>query len=87
MNYLSELTTTLQTESRWPCAAVNVKHLVVKVTHSVPGRFNEIIICIIFISVNAIQNFLPHELILVIHGYNHCISKVDLHLDSFPFWC
>ena len=30
-------------------------------------------------SVNAIQKFLSHELILVIHGYDQCMSKVNLH--------
>ena len=33
-----------------------------------------------FISVNAFKNFLLGELILVIHGYDQHISKVDLHL-------
>ena len=37
--------------------------------------FNEIIICGIFIFVNAIQKFLSHELILVIHGYYQRMSK------------
>ena len=40
------------------------------------------IICAIFISVNAIQKFLSHEIILVIHGYDQCMSKVDLHLPG-----
>ena len=43
--------------------------------------FNEII-CSIFISVNAIKKFLSHELILVIHGCDQHISKVDLHLPG-----
>ena len=41
--------------------------------------FNEIIICVIFVSVNAFKKFLSHELILVIHGYDQRMSKVDLH--------
>ena len=41
--------------------------------------FNEIIICAIFISVNAFLKFLSRELILVIHGYDQRMSKVDLH--------
>ena len=28
---------------------------------------------------NAFQKFLSHELILVIHGYDQDMSKVDLH--------
>ena len=64
------------------CTTADAKHLVVKVTHSVSGPFNEIIICAIFISVNAIQKFLWQELILVIHGYDQRMSKVDLHLPG-----
>ena len=75
INYSSESTETLQTESRWSCATADAKTLVVKVTHSVPGHFNEIIICTIFISVNAIQFFFLHELILVIHGYDERTVK------------
>ena len=30
-------------------------------------------------SMNAFQNFLSRELILVIHGYDQRMSKVDLH--------
>ena len=82
INYLSESTKPLQTESTWSCAAADAKNLVVKVTHLVPGPFNEIIKCGIFISVNAIQKFLLHELILVIHGYDQRMSKVDLHLSG-----
>ena len=37
--------------------------------------FNEIIICAIFIFVNAIQKFLSHELTLVIHSYCQHMSK------------
>ena len=36
----------------WSCATADIKHLVVKVTHSVPGSFS-FIICAILISVNA----------------------------------
>ena len=39
INYLSESTKTLQTESTWFCATADAKHLVVKVTDSVPGPF------------------------------------------------
>ena len=53
-----------------------------KVTHSDPGPFNEIIICAIFISVNAFQEILSRELILVIHGYDQHMSKVDLRLSG-----
>ena len=31
---------------------------------------------------NTIQNFLSHELILVIHGYDQHMSKVDFHLPG-----
>ena len=73
------ITKTLHTESTWNCATADAKHLVVKVTHTVPDSFNEIIICAIFISVNAFLKFLLRELIQVIHGYDQCMSKVDLH--------
>ena len=33
----------------------------------------------IFTSVNAIQEFLLHELILVIHSYDQHMSKADLY--------
>ena len=69
-------------ESTWSCATADAKHLVVKVTHLVPGPFNDIIICTIFNFVNAPQNFLSHELILDTHGYEQCMSKVDLHLSG-----
>ena len=39
INYSLESTKTLQTESTWSCATADTKHLVVKVTHSVPGPF------------------------------------------------
>ena len=42
--------------------------------------FNDIIIWSIFFSVNAIQKFLSHELIPVIHGYDQCMSK-DIYQD------
>ena len=80
--YSSGLTKTLQTESKLSCATAEAKHSVVKVTHSVPSPFNEIMICALFISVNAIQNFLLYELIPVIHGYDQHMSKVDLHLPG-----
>ena len=38
-NFSLESTKTLQTESTWNCATANAKHLVVKVTHLVPGPF------------------------------------------------
>ena len=82
ISYSSESTKTLQTVSTWFCATADAKHLVVKVTHSVPGPFNEIILCVIFISVNAIQTILWQELTLVIHGYDQRMSKVDLHLPG-----
>ena len=44
--------------------------------------FNKLIISVIFVSVNAIQKFLSHELVLVIHGYDQRMSKVDLHLPG-----
>ena len=44
--------------------------------------FNQIIICAIFISVNAIQKLLLHELILIIHGYDQRVSKMDLRLPG-----
>ena len=53
ISYSLESTKTLQTESTWNCAIADAKNLVVKVTHSVPGFFNEIVISAIFISVNA----------------------------------
>ena len=43
--------------------------------------FNEIIICVIFISVNAFQKFLSHDLILVIHGYDQRLSKVEKSVE------
>ena len=43
---------------------------------------NEIIICAIFISTNAIQKFLLHELILLIHGYDQRMSKLELRLPG-----
>ena len=82
INYLSESTKTFQTESTWSCVSADAKHLVVKVTHSIPGSFCEIITCGMFISVNAIQKFLSHELILVIHGHDQRMSKVNLHLPG-----
>ena len=39
ISYSSGSTRTLQTASTWPYAAADAKHLVVKVTHSVPGPF------------------------------------------------
>ena len=33
-------------------------------------------------SVNAIRKCLSHELILVIHGYDQHMSKVDFHLPG-----
>ena len=44
--------------------------------------FNETTIGAIFMSVNAIQNFLSHELTLVIHGYDQRMPKVDLRLPG-----
>ena len=44
--------------------------------------FNEIIICAIFISENAIQKLLLHELIVIIHGYDQRVSKVDLRVPG-----
>ena len=44
--------------------------------------FNEIMICTIFIYVNAIQKLLSHEFILITHGYDQRVSKVDLHLPG-----
>ena len=82
INYSSESIKTLQTESTWSCATANARHLVVKVTQSVPGPFNETIICGILISVNVIQKFLSHEFIPVIYGYDQCMSKVNLHLPG-----
>ena len=79
-NYSLESTKTLQTESTWSCATADAKHLVFKVTDQT--LFNGIIICAIFISVNAFQKFLSRELILVIHGYDQRMSKVDLHLSG-----
>ena len=58
------------------------KNLAVKVTHSVLGPFNEIIIWAIFISVNTFKENLSRERILVIHGYDQRMSKVDLHLSG-----
>ena len=46
------------------------------------ASFNEIIIRTIFMSVNAIQNLLRQELILVIHGYDQRMSKVNLHFEG-----
>ena len=80
--YSLESTKPLQAESTWSCATADAKNLVVKVTHSVTGPFNEIIICTIFISVNAFKKFLSHELILVIHGYDQRMSKFDLHYQD-----
>ena len=81
--YSLESTKTLQTESTWSCATADAKKLVVKVTHSVPGLFNKVIMTsAIFISVNAFQHILLCELILVIHGYDQCKSEVDLHLSG-----
>ena len=39
INYLSESTTTLQTESTWSCGNAGAKHLVVKIIHLVTGSF------------------------------------------------
>ena len=44
--------------------------------------FYDIIICAIFISVNTIPKFLCHEFILIDHGYDQRMSKVDLHLPG-----
>ena len=43
----------LQTERTCSCTTADAKHLVVKVTNSVPGHFHEAILCPIFVSVNA----------------------------------
>ena len=81
-DYLSESTRNIHTEIALSCATADAKHLVVKITHSVPGLFNEMMICTLFISVNTIHKFLRHELILVNHGYDQLMSKVDLHLPG-----
>ena len=47
--------------------------------------FNEIIMCVIFISVKAIQKLLSYEHILIIHGYDQRVSKVNLAHDVTNF--
>ena len=78
----NNLTITHQNSSDKKYRSCAFADAVVKATHSVPGLFNEIVICAIFISVNAIQNLLSHELILIIHGYDQRVSKVDLSLPG-----
>ena len=73
---MSEQSETFQTESAWHCTTADAKHLIFKVTHSVPGPFNEIIICALFISVNTIHKFLWHEHILANHGYHWQCQKL-----------
>ena len=38
--------------------------------------------CHIHLCENAIQKFLSHELIVVIHSYDQHMSTVDLHLPG-----
>ena len=53
INYSIESTKTLQTESTWSCAIADAKHLVVRLNTRSEDLFNEVVICAIFISVNA----------------------------------
>ena len=80
--YLLESTKTLQTEITWSSATADAKILQSRLHTRSQTLLNGILICTKFISVNAFLKFWSSGLILVIHGYEQHVSKVELHLSG-----